>query len=184
MVPKFTELSDKDPGLGPSSQEGSRCHFHILLWRHHSLNFGCVKQLIPLHLSPGVSSSKREDVEKQPWGHPTSFTLAPDACQVQRKESRVLPLHPSQSWLAGLPSDKSCARTPTGPECGFLHHCGLWCKSYTPGSFCILQTSNIPTALPGRIIHFSRSEQVCFERKNISMATDPSHAVEWFMQLS
>lgn len=33
-------------------------------------------------------------------------------------------------------------------------------------------------------MHFSQSEQVCFQRKNISMATDPSHTVELLMQVS
>lgn len=44
---------------------------------------------------------------KAAMGPPTSYTLAPDACQAQRKESRVLPLCSRQTWLVGLPSDKT-----------------------------------------------------------------------------
>lgn len=109
-----------------------------------------------------------------------------------RERSRMLPLCSRQTLLAGLPSDSSCTRTPPGPKSFlvwfyfifFVPHWGLQCESYTQASICLLQTSTILTFLPGRIIHFSQSEQVCFQRKNISMATDPSHAVELLMQLS
>lgn len=117
--------------------------------------------------------------------------LAPSACQAQRK-SRMPPLCSRKTCQARLPSDRSHSQTPSGPRSFlrvfwvffFVPHCGLQNESYTQGSICLLQTSNILTALPGRIIHFSQSEQVCFQRKNISMATDPSHTIELLMQLS
>lgn len=150
-----------------SLQKGRSCHFREFLRRQYSLNFGWVKWVIPLQLPWGVTSSKREEAEKQPWGRARFFPLAHDECRDGTEKGKPSASFLLQANLAGRGAFRQqlLQDSPTNRADFYVLRCGLQCRSYALCSICIPQISNIPTALPERIIHFSQSEQVCFQRR-------------------
>lgn len=169
LVPKFTELSDKDLGLQYSLQKAA-VSFSVcssgdtIPWILHEW----IDWFFLACLS--VSSSKREEAGKQRSSHEATPDPLPWLMIFAQHRERK-------------PSVPFCSRQKGWQGC----HCGLWCKSYTLHSICIIQTSSIPTTLPGRItlfFFFHTKWTSMLSEKNISMATDPSHAVEWLTQRS
>lgn len=87
---------------------------------------------------------------------------------------------------AGLPSDKSCARTPPEPERAFFlsHTVGCNVKVIPWAQSAYFKHPISPLLCQGGLYIFHEVSKYAFREKNISMATDPSHGVEWLMQLS